>query len=92
MSLGSLASLCGWGPSRPLLGLSQLHSWSSCLNDFLIQQPNFESTKRRGKSEASHHRESNADQLPSSVLAGVSVTLTATPAHWTDEPPEALEG
>lgn len=78
------------GPLDPSLA-SQPHSWSSCLKDFLIQQPDFESTDKGGEQWviATAERVSNMYQLLGSVLAGIY-----DPHHYpaSDEQPASPRG
>lgn len=79
MSPASLASPLRLGALLTLLGLSQLHSWSSCLDDFLIQWPDFGSTDtgRESQMRATARGLSHVYQLLGSVLV-VFMTLTTT--------------
>lgn len=91
MSLGVWPALCGWGLSGPIPGRSQLHSWSSCLDDFLIQEPDFESTGKRGECPMT----ANAEQMSNmyQLLGSAHVhDPHHYPAHSTDKQPVAPRG
>lgn len=76
------------GPLDPLLGLSQPHTWSSCLSDSLVQQPDFESTDKGGGTRAVSRQPPRSECLTPFALL-LTITLRFGSAA---SPPRVVQG